>query len=1466
MSRIKRISRWFAEVLGVALGTAALAFVAVYGWAHSESGRAWIAHSVAEALSLPGESVIAVGRLEGVLPDAIRLINVSASDSAGTWLSARKVTLDWRPLDLITGIFRVSALKVEDLEVRRIPPFTTERKVESDKASFDYLPFDTVVERLSVEDVALAPEVLGVPATFRIAGVAAAEGVDRLLLSFVFERTDGIVGSAALKALYDLSDRRLALDSYVDEPAGGLIARLLEIRDLPPVVVNLSGDGPLDGWRGRLTGSLAGLALLEADIELRGESPVVFRVSGTAENKISTDKLPWRLLTGKTLFQAAGEWRYSQTRRLVFDRVRLDGAVADLEISGEFEPALLQIDARASAVVEDDAIVADLIPGAEGQGLSFRAGLRGHLLRPEIDLEATALHFKLPGLTTETALARLTFQPDRPFGQGPLRGALSGAGRVGTLTFDDVPELGPIFGRSFDWRIEGQLDLAQNDLWADQLSIRSDLAEVSGSSTFDLTEGTALAELEIAVHDLGGLAPLLGIDVQANARLAGTLELRDFGRTLYAPLAGRLENVVLGEAISHALLNGDSSVEAALSVDPDGNFWITDVAVDSTSAKLTGKVGFTERFDQIAADYRLAATNVGVLSSALGAELAGSGLFEGRVEGRTVDPRLAGTLSVADAAVAGLEFGQLGIGYSIQDLPRKPGGHLEARATAPVEGLTGRTDYRFDGPLLRLNDLSLGAEGTAVQGTAAFSLRGAPIVAELTGEAADLAPWLALAGVAGGGGGEARLSLSERRGRQAAHGSAIVKDLSVDLGSGPPLQIKEVRADLDSDDLAEGRDGSAGLTAKSIRRGDLRLSEFSLDGTGNTSSGTLQLAMAGRWFEALSLDAAGQVALENGGFSLDLASLEGYGFGQTFKLARSARLARGRETLELTELELDFGGARLTAEAQLDTDQVAALVEADEVPMGLFKPIWHTVGMTGNLSGQAWLAGPLDDPVGGVAVMVPDLRIGTIDASPPLLLSLDGDWRDGRLAMTGTLADGKQRPLVLSADLPLHLDPKALAFVLASDQEIDGSLSWAGQVGEIWPFLPFPTHRLEGASELRLELAGTLAEPQTSGRLTLVEGEYENLQTGTLLDDLQLTVALEGRRFAISSLSAKDGGDGRLTGEGTLDLLPEQAFPFVLEAELNKFTLVRRDDVTASSNGRLSLEGSLAAAALTGQLKTESAEIRILDQLPLDIVDLDVVEIDTAAGTAQQSEPGAGRTGALTLRLDLAVDMPRRVFVRGRGLDSEWSGMLEVQGTLDAPKIGGQLNLVRGQLSVVGQPFKLSDGSVHFADKETIDPQIDVKAVNTDDDLTVTARVWGQATDPSMEISSVPELPEDEIVSRLLFGKQTGQLSAVEAVQLAAALSELSGAGGGNVLDITRGALGIDVLRVETIGVGDDEQPGLSAGKYVTDEVFIDLKQGLEADSGSVGIEIEVTPNISIESDIGQTGESNVGIKFKWDY
>src|SRR3546814_6727053 len=70
--------------------------------------------------------------------------------------------------------------------------------------------------------------------------------------------------------------------------------------------------------------------------------------------------------------------------------------------------------------------------------------------------------------------------------------------------------------------------------------------------------------------------------------------------------------------------------------------------------------------------------------------------------------------------------------------------------------------------------------------------------------------------------------------------------------------------------------------------------------------------------------------------------------------------------------------------------------------------------------------------------------------------------------------------------------------------------------------------------------------------------------------------------------------------------------------------------------------------------------------------------------------------------------MPRRVFVRGRGLDSEWSGRLSVQGPASSPSVTGTLDLVRGELSVVGKPFTLKAGKVTLPEGAETDPALDV--------------------------------------------------------------------------------------------------------------------------------------------------------------
>ena len=65
---------------------------------------------------------------------------------------------------------------------------------------------------------------------------------------------------------------------------------------------------------------------------------------------------------------------------------------------------------------------------------------------------------------------------------------------------------------------------------------------------------------------------------------------------------------------------------------------------------------------------------------------------------------------------------------------------------------------------------------------------------------------------------------------------------------------------------------------------------------------------------------------------------------------------------------------------------------------------------------------------------------------------------------------------------------------------------------------------------------------------------------------------------------------------------------------------------------------------------------------------------------------------------------------------------------------------------------------------------------------------------------------------------------------------------------------------------GEDGDAKVTAGKYIGDKVFVGVEQGATAESGGVSVEVELTPNISVESGVGQTGDSNVGVKFKWDY
>jgi translocation and assembly module TamB len=372
---------------------------------------------------------------------------------------------------------------------------------------------------------------------------------------------------------------------------------------------------------------------------------------------------------------------------------------------------------------------------------------------------------------------------------------------------------------------------------------------------------------------------------------------------------------------------------------------------------------------------------------------------------------------------------------------------------------------------------------------------------------------------------------------------------------------------------------------------------------------------------------------------------------------------------------------------------------------------------------------------------------------------------------------------------------------------------------------------------------------------------YENGWTGTVLRDLSLRLRANRQTLAIEQLTANDGGAGRLAGDGTIEIDPAADYPVDLRLRLERAQLVARDDVTATMSGDLTLDGTAAAPILGGLITVNRAEILIPDDLGPSVTVIEVEEVGGRVDARAESD-GAGAGADLDLGLDLTLEVPGQVFVRGRGLDSEWQGTLHAEGTVAAPRVTGSLQVRRGTFELLGQRFELRVGTIQFTGATPPNPVLDVQAATRAGDITAVVRVEGEARSPEFKLDSEPSMPEDEIVSRLLFQRAAGGLGPAQAIQLAAAVNTLRG-GGLGVLGQARQALGLDTLDVSGEGLQDGR---VRAGKYLNDNVYLEAGKGAAAGSEDVRLEVEILPNVSLDASTDAQAQSGVGLKWRYDY
>ncbi|KEQ52855.1 translocation/assembly module TamB domain-containing protein [Sphingobium chlorophenolicum] len=432
---------------------------------------------------------------------------------------------------------------------------------------------------------------------------------------------------------------------------------------------------------------------------------------------------------------------------------------------------------------------------------------------------------------------------------------------------------------------------------------------------------------------------------------------------------------------------------------------------------------------------------------------------------------------------------------------------------------------------------------------------------------------------------------------------------------------------------------------------------------------------------------------------------------------------------------------------------------------------------------------------------------------------------------------------------------------------LGGGIRYAGPADVLFSFAGLAGQQLSGPIAVAADFGGRLAAPRLNGIVRANALTYENEAFGTRVTQMRLDGRFTNDRLDLRDFSGR-AGDGTVQASGTVGLAAESGYPMNIAVKLDRARLARSEAITSVVSGTLNITNSPANGGLIkGDLWLPETRYRVAWQGGSDIRQLTGVR-RKGEGMDLLDQRLAARQAAAkptAWKLDIRLRADNEIYVTGMGLDSEWKTNMRVTGTATDPRIVGRIEVIRGRYSFSGHQFNLEQGVISF-NGPMMNPTLAIRAETKISDVTAGIAVGGTAQRPDIAFVSTPTLPQDEILARILFGDNVANLSATQAIQLAAALNGLRGGGGGlNPMGKLQNASGVDRIGI----VGGDEATGrgtsLAVGQHISNNIYVEVitdPKGFTATQ----LEISLSRTLSLLSKTGTNAGSSANLRYSKDY
>jgi len=828
----------------------------------------------------------------------------------------------------------------------------------------------------------------------------------------------------------------------------------------------------------------------------------------------------------------------------------------------------------------------------------------------------------------------------------------------------------------------------------------------------------------------------------------------------------------------------------------------------------------------------------------LSASLSGSVDTSVALSGSPTDPQLSLELSSQDLALAN---------EPIQNLTGKVDGGLQQGvlidfgADYNEQPLTLRAYIQQNEGNLEVSDLKVEAPSSAIEGSASVGASGLAS-GEIQFEFADFS---ALSGLLQqqsiSGSAKGLVQLTAQNGQQGGQLNLNVPALEVTGVRIDQLSVSAKAADLFGKPDMQTVIQAASVLAANESIQNLRFDLAGTDGKFPISGSAL---LSG---QRIGLSA--NATMDGSEVSLVADKLNGKYKSVPFELGSPITFKQTGGIANVNAPNINVGGGRLSVSGAVSND-IDITVGLTGLPLSIVDAVAQTgQGLRGDVSATASVSGTTANPVVSYQYQANGLSAAASRTAgiPNLGIVGKGVLQGNSLATKNNVSGGG---IAIDANGSLNIATTAM------DVGISGRVPFS----IVAPQLAKTGVKLTGSANIDARLAGNATAPQYAGSITTSGANFVDISSKMNVTDISGRIELDNTTARIPEITGRIGSSGSMRISGQTSLVPSAA----LESDIDiSITDASFDNglVSAKFGAALKLAGALARGGqISGSANINQANISIPETLPNAVAAIDVVHKDASSTVKQQAAelapPANDNASSSAIRLNIDVNAPRQIYIRGRGLDAELGGNLNVRGDTGQPKVSGQISMLRGRMDVLTKRFDFDTGQVVFSGPA--DPTLNFAASTKNDGNTYTIAVQGLASAPEFAFSAIPTVPQDEIVAKIFFGKSLSDLSAIQLAQLAGAIATLSGTGSGpGLLDRIRNLAGLDNIDIKSNDAGETT---VGVGAYLNQRTYLNVEKGADSASDKVSIDLEITDSLKARGETTGDGNTKAGLFFEQDY